>query len=569
MQYVPPYGVSDPNAHYINGDPSQGIQGSIPPAAAFEEPMREIVGAISKSNIVPSDADLLQLAKAIRSQFLNYVEDTGSVNSLSVALDPPLAAYTKGLPLHVLIRNSCTGPTTIDGGAGRTYVKKMDGSDVGQGDLVADALVLMMYDGTYFQLVNFGGTGGGGSQTFNFTIPYVVDTGTPGHIVANFIPAVPQNEIVAGFVCGVKIGPGNTCPGGGPTDITINGYSPKYPLLPNGGGIVLQGDLAAGDVAILYFDGTTFYFAPNPFITAPVTYTVGPAQQFTTVPNALDAIKRKSIAAQGHVYLKIAATGATPIAPFQINHPDADRLTIQGTMIGANPVQSDFVVVAGNASQRDSNYYANLAMLRGRYGTELHIAGSSSNPLIAIQNTGPGMPTVQDLLITGTRLPVAAGQTQYWEEGVSQFTQAELRLQNVTVSGCQYNFFTEGHLEAVNCYSSGAMSDSWVTSGGFLELRDCGAYGGEGCGFVIGFGTTYCIRGTSLYNNQYGWIVSNEGSARLWDSQSYGNQLIDLCASQSSTIIFINGSFNTTSPALGVVGNFNSLVLQYSGATAP
>ena len=38
MQYEAPYGISDPNAHYINGDPSQGIQGSIPPAAAFENP---------------------------------------------------------------------------------------------------------------------------------------------------------------------------------------------------------------------------------------------------------------------------------------------------------------------------------------------------------------------------------------------------------------------------------------------------------------------------------------------------------------------------------------------------
>ena len=47
MQYNPPYGVSDPNAPYINGNPSTGTMGSIPPAASIEYPQREIVNFIS------------------------------------------------------------------------------------------------------------------------------------------------------------------------------------------------------------------------------------------------------------------------------------------------------------------------------------------------------------------------------------------------------------------------------------------------------------------------------------------------------------------------------------------
>ena len=35
MKYVQPYGIADEDAPYINGDPSQGRMGSIPPAAAF------------------------------------------------------------------------------------------------------------------------------------------------------------------------------------------------------------------------------------------------------------------------------------------------------------------------------------------------------------------------------------------------------------------------------------------------------------------------------------------------------------------------------------------------------
>jgi hypothetical protein len=77
MKYVQPYGISDPNAPYINGNPTTGTMGSIPPAASIEHDMREIVaviqyaadhGLIDFNNAVcqnPSEADLQQLLKAI------------------------------------------------------------------------------------------------------------------------------------------------------------------------------------------------------------------------------------------------------------------------------------------------------------------------------------------------------------------------------------------------------------------------------------------------------------------------------------------------------------------------
>jgi hypothetical protein len=103
MKYEQPYGVSDPNAPYINGNPQIGLQGSIPPAASIENPQREIVNFISQSNLVPTDADLYQLTKAARSQFVNFANDIGSQNQLSVALDPPLVTYTVGLVLRVRV----------------------------------------------------------------------------------------------------------------------------------------------------------------------------------------------------------------------------------------------------------------------------------------------------------------------------------------------------------------------------------------------------------------------------------------------------------------------------------
>ena len=77
MKYNQPYGISDPNAPYLNGNPSTGQMGSIPPAWSIEHDQREIVAVIQyaadnglldyNSEVChnPSEADLTQLLKAI------------------------------------------------------------------------------------------------------------------------------------------------------------------------------------------------------------------------------------------------------------------------------------------------------------------------------------------------------------------------------------------------------------------------------------------------------------------------------------------------------------------------
>ena len=46
MLYNQPFGITDPNAPYINGNPNTGTMGSIPPALSIEHPQREIVKVI-------------------------------------------------------------------------------------------------------------------------------------------------------------------------------------------------------------------------------------------------------------------------------------------------------------------------------------------------------------------------------------------------------------------------------------------------------------------------------------------------------------------------------------------
>lgn len=54
------------DATYINGNPSAGVEGSIPPAAAFEQHQRELIHLIQWSTQTPSNTDLQQVRKAIQ-----------------------------------------------------------------------------------------------------------------------------------------------------------------------------------------------------------------------------------------------------------------------------------------------------------------------------------------------------------------------------------------------------------------------------------------------------------------------------------------------------------------------
>ena len=113
MKYNQPYGVSDPNAPYINGNPSTGTMGSIPPAASIEYPQREIVNFISDSRLTPDNADLHQIGKSVQSNGVVYCDDQGTLNQLVITVAPAPTALIKGMVFIVKSAISNTGPTTL------------------------------------------------------------------------------------------------------------------------------------------------------------------------------------------------------------------------------------------------------------------------------------------------------------------------------------------------------------------------------------------------------------------------------------------------------------------------
>lgn len=257
MKYQPPYGVSDPNGPYINGNPAAGIEGSIPPAAAFEYPMREIIAMITGGDFVPSDGDLTQLLKAIRRQFVNYAVDTGTVNALVVTLSPPLESYHAGFPLRILVAVTNTGASAVSvNGLGPRAIKRGDGSDLHPGDLTAGMIAGVVDTGTVFQLQNPLLGVASTSNTFNVKIPYVVDSSaTVNSITAVFVP--PITTTTEGDFISVRVAHTNT----GPTQITVNGLAP-LPICRDDGQPVQPGDLLALEQLLLE-NHSTYWQVPG------------------------------------------------------------------------------------------------------------------------------------------------------------------------------------------------------------------------------------------------------------------------------------------------------------------
>jgi hypothetical protein len=384
MDYQAPYGVSDPNAGYINGNPAQGIKGSIPPAQAIEYPQREIVNLIKKGGINPSNADLYQLTKGARRALYQFGVDTGSANSLSVALDPPLDAYGSGLEVRVIVAQDNTGASTIRiNGLPTQQIVKKDGSQLYAGELRQGGIAVLVHDGTYFQLVS-----GTSNQTITGTgwyngADWVVDVGTVNHIIGT--PLIAPTAYAAGQEFAIYVKNRNT----GPVDVNLNALGVHPLKLPTGQDLAI-GDIMPNMTILVRYDGASFIMLSpidRAIIQASANFIVGPnaspTPDFSDLYQALDWASRRRIARTGaiHLVMQGQATGS-PVqhnynAPITIAHPDGDRLYIEGAGMNFVPKRPNFVVNGSANANIAADMVTNVAMLRTAFQTEIHFTGTS------------------------------------------------------------------------------------------------------------------------------------------------------------------------------------------------
>lgn len=85
-----------------------------------------------------------------------YGADTGAADAYVVLTpSPPVLSYAPGVGISFLAGNSNTGAATINvQGLGVQSIKRADGADLNAGDIIANQMAILEYDGTNFQLIN-------------------------------------------------------------------------------------------------------------------------------------------------------------------------------------------------------------------------------------------------------------------------------------------------------------------------------------------------------------------------------------------------------------------------------
>lgn len=90
------------------------------------------------------------------------------LNNYILTLSPPITEYRLGMPLAVKFQNNNTGVATINvDGEGVVSIKKIVAGnlvDIAANDLDSDKIYFLIYDGTYFQIVNLSESGGGSTE---------------------------------------------------------------------------------------------------------------------------------------------------------------------------------------------------------------------------------------------------------------------------------------------------------------------------------------------------------------------------------------------------------------------
>jgi hypothetical protein len=249
MRYIAPFGSADPDAPYVDRNTATATRGSAVPADFFNDIQAELLDIITSSGLTPQQS-VLQLAKAVQSQKMNFAPAAGTANAMTVMLDPAPTAYADILymPILVLAGASPTGPVTLNvNGLGATSVVGRGGAAISGGEWAADDLVSFCYDGTAFQVLGI-------------VLPdkSLVHVGTDTSGAANAIVATvdpPVTSYKSGSVYSIKIA--NTVTGATTADF---GGGVK-PVVRANGSATKANDLVAGQTALLVYDGTNLQIA--------------------------------------------------------------------------------------------------------------------------------------------------------------------------------------------------------------------------------------------------------------------------------------------------------------------
>lgn len=282
MQYTQPYDQIDPNASYVNGNPSTGTQGSIIPAGAIEQDQRELVNAILGAGLTPSSTDVTQLYQAMLIGGFSVAG--GTPNAIIATLGTSPGAYKTGQIVRLKITSTNTGPVTVNvNNLGVKSIVNSAGAALGAGALALGAVVELRYDGTNFQLSSATGSSG---------ILYGTDTGT-ANAVQSTIAGVPATLVAGAAFFIKKAASANT----GAMTVTINGTIGPYALINADGSAIVSGEIGSGYLMQMVFDGTSMRFMNGATTTAVGSLTANAGEGIGVNGSAVVSLNFPSLAA--------------------------------------------------------------------------------------------------------------------------------------------------------------------------------------------------------------------------------------------------------------------------------
>jgi len=131
------------------------------------------------------------------NKIASYVDDTGTANAYVIALRPAITVYTTGLRILFKAANANTGASTLAvNGLTTKAIKKAVSTALGSGDILANQIIEVVYDGTNFQLV-------GGSPSSNFISSLGAIGSSPNANAATVSSSILNLEPASGSFGGV------------------------------------------------------------------------------------------------------------------------------------------------------------------------------------------------------------------------------------------------------------------------------------------------------------------------------------------------------------------------------
>jgi hypothetical protein len=322
-------------------------------------------------------------------------------------------------------------------------------------------------------------------------------------------------------------------------------------------------------------------------ITTNITKTVhGASPDFPDLYAAMAWLSQYRITNTGSVTFQVvgAASGVAARYTYNrlltLNHPNIDRVVIKGTMIGG-PVQGSDFQYTGN---RVLDASAQLTMLRGRHGAELHFITGNFCAVNGCLGMGLSVPGLQSLLFTGDGTTING-----YASGGLTFNNLFMQVGNLSIHGfggdgfVTNNSYVGGSMDFFS--SSGNGGGSYGGSG--FELQGCALFAstqtiscsnvthGFSCqgGTSIRYGTPYAkgngqhgifvftgasaLAGNGVFLNNGGWgIYTLQGQVYAPSSTFSGNASGPAQANWNGCIV-VGGSTGLAgcSPAQGTQGN--------------